>query len=316
MARGDKPSMRVMVLAALIELGGKEIHSLRGAAVRNAAIAIAAGLTRQQATSALTHLSMRGRLRVYGDARCANGERRIRIDPRVARGTDGLADARAIVRARLAAMPAGTEAPPAGRGGRVESGRPPKKVWTAELVARLETLARDSALSARDIAAELGVSRSAVIGALRDRPALRAAFRDRRGLASEPPQRRRAERRRRTEEAAPPTRSEPEAPAPAGDGAEDETGEIAEAGERESGSAAFEAGWPRIPPRSRERSEEGFDLAQLTHRQCRWPLWGMDPADPRRGRFCGAAAPAGKPYCAAHLARAYAPRPDGRREAA
>jgi len=47
---------------------------------------------------------------------------------------------------------------------------------------------------------------------------------------------------------------------------------------------------------------------------CQWPLWDGDlpPLDQRR--HCGCAVAAGRPYCAAHAARAYVkikPRPEG-----
>ncbi len=52
-------------------------------------------------------------------------------------------------------------------------------------------------------------------------------------------------------------------------------------------------------PSSQRRS-----LLELDRGTCRWPIG--DPASPHFG-FCGAEPSAGKPYCAAHCARAYRP---------
>lgn len=55
------------------------------------------------------------------------------------------------------------------------------------------------------------------------------------------------------------------------------------------------------------RSQTGVGFFALREGRCKYPLGGIaEPAS----RFCGAAAPAGCPYCAAHAAIAFQPRPD------
>jgi GcrA cell cycle regulator len=163
--------------------------------------------------------------------------------------------------------------------------------WTDERIALVKTLWAQGA-SARRIARELGddISRSAVLGKIH-----------RLGIVQTSPNS--GARRSESRNARPAPRRE-----------HDAAGELS--GSQDGVPAWVRNAEPYIDdplvdadiPTSRRRV-----LLELTGRVCRWPV-----GDPSRSDFffCGAETFPGKPYCAAHCARAYRPeeeatRPEG-----
>lgn len=77
------------------------------------------------------------------------------------------------------------------------------------------------------------------------------------------------------------------------------------AGEAATVAAAARAPAQSPPPKPRRRREPvGILLAEVEGAACRWPV---GPGEGIALRVCGGAPLSGRPYCAAHMARAYAP---------
>jgi GcrA cell cycle regulator len=147
---------------------------------------------------------------------------------------------------------------------------PPRRAsatWTSERIEQLR-LCVSAGLTCAQIAAELGVSRNAVIGKL-----------NRLGLS-----RGRAPAARRTERVSPPR-------------------PLAIASQRQVLRAVYAE-----PPPAVEApvvvSLRRCSLLELTHATCRWPVSGDDAPEIY---FCGNTAVPGMPYCAGHVRMAYRP---------
>ena len=175
-------------------------------------------------------------------------------------------------------------------------------VWTEERVSQLTKL-WDDGLPATDIAAQMGVSRNAVIGKAhrlglpkRTRPASVAA-------AARPKVETAKERARSAQPTPKPDTGEEEKTKPAtGDAEQSETPEelpVAEArslGEIEADIIAN--------TREAEQTSPRLSLMELTGKTCKWPVG--DPAT-EDFWFCGHPSVPGKPYCAPHNALASQP---------